>query len=303
MSTILITGGTGLVGTRLTQMLVDKGYTVTHLSRTHSNNEQVKTYIWDIGSHMVEDEALQTADYIIHLAGAGIADERWTKERKKVILESRTKSATLLIDRLKELKLQPKAFVSSSAIGYYGDRQHHILNEDDAPGNGFLSEVCVAWEAAVKPVEALGTRLVMLRTGVVLSAQGGALKEMEKPVKFHLGTYLGSGNQYYSWIHIDDLCRMYIAAIENETMRGPYNAAAPNPVRNKILTKAIADALDINAIMLPAPTPALKLALGEMAATVLDSTRVSSNKIEETGFTFEFAEVEKALEDVYERGV
>lgn len=303
MSTILITGGTGLVGTRLTQMLLGKGHTVTHLSRSHSNNEQVKTYIWDIDSHMIEDEALTTADHIIHLAGAGIADERWTDQRKKGILESRTKSAALIIDRLKELKLQPKSFISSSAVGFYGDRDHHILNEDDEPGTGFLSEVCVAWEAAVKPVEALGTRLVMLRTGVVLSTQGGALKEMEKPVKFHLGTYLGSGNQYYSWIHIDDLCRMYIAALENEQMRGPYNAAAPNPVRNKILTEAIADALNTKAIMLPAPTPALKLALGEMAATVLDSTRVSTNKIEATGFKFEHPEVNEALKDVYEKGI
>ena len=303
MDTVLITGGTGLVGTRLTQMLLDKGYKVTHLSRSHSSNGQVPTYIWDTDSRMIEDEALTSADHIIHLAGAGIADERWTDARKKIILKSRTETTSLLIERMKELGVKPKSFVSSSAVGYYGDQAHHIVNENDQPGKGFLSEVCVAWENAVKPAEKLASRLVVLRTGIVLSAKGGALAEMEKPVKFHLGTYLGSGNQYYSWIHIDDLCGMYIKAIEDSNVQGIYNAAAPDPVRNKVLTKAIADALNITAVMLPAPAFALQVALGEMAATVLDSTRVSSQKIENAGFRFSHSDLNDALKDIYEREV
>ncbi len=303
MTKVLITGGSGLVGRRLTEMLLQQGYNVAHLSRTPGNMPGVEVFTWDVNQGSIDEEAVQQADHIIHLAGAGIADQRWTPGRKQEILDSRVKSAELLVNALKKTGHRPTSFISSSAVGYYGNRAHHFLHEDDAPGNGFLSEVCVAWEKAVQPVAELGIRLVVMRTGIVLSARGGALAEMEKPVNFHLGTYLGSGNQFYAWIHIDDLCSMFIKAITDPSMQGPYNAVSPNPQRNKVMTSAIAKAKNTAALMLPAPEFALRLVLGEMADTVLDSTRASADKILEAGFNFQFPELDEALADIYTRGI
>lgn len=304
MKRVLITGGTGLVGSRLSELLTEKGYEVAHLSRTaHAANSNYKTYQWDLKMGFIEDEAITSSDYIIHLAGASLTDGWWTDERKKAILESRTKSADLLIDKLEALKHPLKAFVSASAVGFYGNRGDNLMQEQDEPGKGFLSEVCEAWERSVQPVTRLGIRLVINRIGVVLSTKGGALIQMEKPLKFGMGTYLGNGRQYYSWIHIDDLCRIFIKSIEDDSMKGVYNAVSPNPVRNKDLVDALEKVLDKPAITAPTPSILLRFLLGEMASIVLDSTKVSSDKIEEKGFVFDHAWLEEALTDLHKRGI
>jgi uncharacterized protein (TIGR01777 family) len=303
MKRVLITGGTGLIGTRLSELLTEKGYEVAHLSRTKSSADKYLTYIWDIKNAQLEDEAILTADYIIHLAGANLSDGWWTDDRKKLIIESRTKSADLLIRKLEELPHKVKAFISASAIGYYGNRGEGILNEQDTPGTGFLSEVCVAWEKSVQPIARRNIRLVINRIGVVLSTRGGALVQMEKPLAFGMGTYLGDGRQYYSWIHIDDVCRIFIKSIEDDSMNGVYNAVAPQPVRNKDLVETLEKALNKTTITAPTPALLLRFLLGEMATLVLDSTKVSSEKIEDKGFQFEFPWLEDALKDLHARKV
>ncbi|MDX2001572.1 MAG: TIGR01777 family oxidoreductase [Chitinophagales bacterium] len=303
MKRVLITGGTGLIGSRLSVLLAEKGYDVALLSRSRDKDKPYTTYHWDVKNGLLDDEAITTADHIVHLAGANIADGWWTDDRKKLILESRTKSAELLIKKLGQLDHQVKSVVSSSAIGYYGNRGETILTEEDAAGKGFLSEVCVAWERSIQPVQQQHIRLAVLRTGIVMSSRGGALVQMERPLSLGIGAYLGDGKQFYSWIHIDDLCRMYIKAIEDDSMEGVYNAVAPNPVRNKELVETLEKVLDKAAITAPTPAILLRFLLGEMAHMVLDSDRVSAIKIEEKGFRFEFEWLEDALKDIYARKV
>lgn len=303
MKTVTISGGSGLVGQRLSTLLIEKGYKVQHLSRTPGEKNGVKAFGWNVNEQTIDDNAITTADHIIHLAGAPIIGGRWTDARKKEIIDSRTKSAQLLLDTIKRTGHKPESFVSTSAVGYYGDRGHEILHEDAAPGEGFLTDVCVAWENSVKPATELGIRTVILRVGIVLSSQGGALVEMARPVHFRLGAYLGDGNQYYPWIHIDDLCRMYIKAMEDDKMQGTYNAVGPKAERNKVLTDAIAKAKGISALSIPTPTFVLKAAMGEMSSMILDSARASSDKIEAADFKFEHPDLVKALKDLYRKDI
>lgn len=299
----MITGGSGLVGTRLTQLLQDEGYNVIHLGRQKQRKGPVLTYKWDIAEQTVEVEAILRADHIIHLAGAGVADKRWTEERKQEILRSRVDSAQLLINELKKNKIRPITFVSASAVGYYGNTGNELVDENHAAGTDFLAEVCIAWENAVQPITELGTRLVILRTGIVMSSQGGALPQTAKPIQFGIGASLGDGNQFVPWIHIDDLCRLYIHAIKNTKLQGIYNATAPTPVTNKELTDSIAEALGKKTISAPAPPFVLRLALGEMADTLLGGQRTSSMKAQDAGFTFKHPQLVPALKDIYERKV
>jgi uncharacterized protein (TIGR01777 family) len=301
--TVLITGGSGLVGARLSQLLLEAGYQVIHLGRKKSRSGSILTYQWDLKKGIIEVEALLRADHIVHLAGAGVVDSRWTDDRKKEIISSRVDSANLLLAELKKLQLKPITFVSASAVGYYGNTGSALVTEDAVPGNDFLAEVCTAWESAAKQFEEIGSRVVVLRTGIVLSTKGGALPKTAAPVKFGIGATLGDGTQYVPWIHIDDLCRQYIYAIQNEKMKGIYNATAPQPVTNKEFTDSIGDALGKKTINTPAPAFVLKLAMGEMAIAVLGGQRTSSMKIQEAGFTFNFPQVLPALKDVFERGV
>lgn len=296
---VLITGGTGLVGSRLTELLLQGGYQVSLLSRRKENIPGVTVYQWDIRQKTIEPEAVEKADYIIHLAGAGVADERWTDQRKRQILESRTESAKLLYESLKQTAKPPKAFISASAIGIYGaDRGDELLSEESAYGNDFLATVTKAWEESVRPVADLGIRTVRLRIGIVLSEKGGALAKLAAPIKLGAGTALGSGKQWMSWIHIDDLCRMFMYALENESLAGVYNAVGPHPDTNAALTRAAADALTRPLILPNAPAFALKLAFGEMAVVVLGSARVSNQKISEAGFACRFTELAPAMDDL-----
>lgn len=307
MPTILITGGTGMIGTQLTEMLIAQGNDVIILTR---NATQVKHKIpsaryadWDVKKQTIDEKAVADADHIIHLAGAGVADERWTEKRKKEIVESRTQSSALLVKAVQEIPNKIKTVVSASAIGWYGpdteaSRQNGFVETQKAD-EAFLGETCRLWEESIAPVEQLGKRLVKLRTGIVLSKKGGALEEFKKPLKAFVAAVLGDGSQVVSWIHIDDLCRMYIEAIENENLHGAYNAVAPGPVSNKILTLALAKQMRGNAfVTLHVPSFVLKIMLGEMSIEVLKSATVSSRKIESAGFAFRFPVITHALKDL-----
>ncbi len=304
MSTILIAGGTGLVGNHLSQMLQAAGHTVLHLSRKQDSGSKFPAYAWDLSKKTIDQAAVDRADYIINLAGAGIADQRWTPERKRLIISSRVDSTLLLKAAIERRPTPLKAFISASAVGFYGSRGDQLLNENDPTGNdSFLAESVAAWEKAVEKIAGTGLRTVVLRLGVVLSTRGGALEKMLIPFRFFNATYFGNGQQWMSWIHIDDICRMFMAAIENEQLNGIYNGVAPHPARNRDLVVELKNALGKPAILLPAPEFALRAAMGEMADVVFDSTRVSSKKIEATGFKFQFPDLMPALGDLLRRKI
>lgn len=293
---VLITGGTGLIGKRLTELLLQEGYQVIYLSRSRKKfTGSIPTYHWNIGEGQIDDEAIRNADHIVHLAGASIAGGRWTAKRKEDMYLSRIGSTKLLLRQLKNAKHHVKTFISASAVGYYGDGKDKWLTEEAPAGNDFLAKLCSDWEAETQKVNSLGIRTVIYRIGIVLSRNGGALPELARSMNFGVATYLGSGNQYLSWIHIDDLCRAFLFAIKNNQMNGVYNAVAPSPVTNREMTDAIRRAKKIPAIVLPAPAFALKLALGEMSQALLTGQRCSSEKLLKAGFKFSYPRLDKAL--------
>ena len=304
MSKVLITGGTGTVGTRLTAILLQKGYEVAHLSRSDkSTTPNVKNYVWDIKKGYIQPEAFENLDYIVHLAGAGVADERWTDERKKEILESRTLSTQLLCNKLNETKTPLKAFVSASAIGIYGfDTGDKLLTEDSPISSQFLADVVKKWEEEVQKIASIGLpngiRVAKLRIGIVLSNKGGALVEMSKPVRLFAGAALGTGKQCLSWIHVDDLCKMFVFAIENNNISGEYNAVGTSATTNEILTKSIAKALGKPLFLPNVPAFALNLLLGEMAGMILGGNNVSSEKIQKAGFSFDYTDLDIAVKNL-----
>ncbi|GMQ25569.1 TIGR01777 family oxidoreductase [Algoriphagus sp. oki45] len=296
MDHILITGGSGLVGQQITRLLEKKGYQVAWLSRSAQGQ---KNFLWDVEKGKIDPEALEWADAVIHLAGAGVAEKRWTPERKKLILESRTQSTKLLYSAIEKAVNKPSTFISASAVGYYGFNTGTKLVDENSPaGDDFLAQVVIAWENEAKKMEALHLRTVLLRIGIVLDADGGALGEMLKPP---VAAPLGSGDQWMSWIHIEDLARMFVFALEKTTLQGVYNAVGPNPATNQQLTQEAASAKGKPYLGIGVPGFALKLVLGEMAAMVLGGNRVSSQKIQKAGFQFEFFELSAALRDIFHR--
>lgn len=300
---VLIAGGTGLIGERLAQLLTQEGYKVSFLSRKKHNHGNISVYEWDIDRNIIDENAILCADYIINLAGEGIADKRWTEERKKRIIESRTKSSDLLLKTCQKLNHFPKAYISAAAIGFYGNRGNEILDEESAQGSGFLAQSCIEWENAAIHWNENGVRTVICRIGVVLSIRGGALAETLKPIKFGLATYFGNGKQYVSWIHLDDLCGILLRTLEDEEMQGIYNAVAPNPVSNKEFTKCLSKAYPTPSLLVPVPSFVLRLMLGETADLVLSGSIVSSAKIEHQGFVFQFPDLSIALKDLLYREI
>ncbi|MCC8410804.1 TIGR01777 family oxidoreductase [Mucilaginibacter sp. UR6-1] len=297
---ILLTGGSGGLGKQLTSLLLSKGYSVSILSRGEGKDKRVQTYKWDVNKGIIDDACIDGVDTIIHLAGAGIADERWTDERKKIIIESRTKSIALVYDLLKRKSNKVRFVISASGIGYYSDRGDELLTEENPPANDFLGQCCVLWEQAVDEGEKLGLRIAKFRTGVVLDKHAGALPKLSAPVKFGFGAALGSGRQWVPWIHWQDVAGMYLYAIEQE-LGGAYNMVAPNPVTNKQLTQHVARHLKRPLWLPNVPAFGLKLALGEMSTLVLGSTKVAADKIEQAGYIFKFDSIDKALTDIYGR--
>ncbi len=310
MSTILLTGGTGMIGRKLTQLLIDEGHSVMIVTRqlpaAASSIKGVSYAKWDIKKQTIDRDAISHADHIVHLAGAGVADKRWSKKRKQEIIDSRTQSSALLVKSLAEIPNHVQSVVSSSAIGWYGadtpvSRQNGF--KEAAPADTeFLGETCRLWEESIAPVTAFGKRLVKLRTGIVLSNDGGAFIEFKKPLRAGIATILGDGKQVVSWIHVEDLCRMYIAAINNNIMTGSYNAVAPHPVTNQQLILEIAKQIR-GRLYLPIYVPAfvLKIVLGEMSIEILKSATVSSNKVENTGFAFRYPDIKEAISQLVQK--
>lgn len=313
MRTVLITGGTGMIGTALSRLLLEEGYNVIILSRNpqetarrHEIALERKIFRssgrlyysrWDIRNMSIDAAALREADYVVHLAGAGVADKPWTEARKKEILESRTQSSALLLKCLRNNPNKVKAVISASAIGWYGPDNGKPFTEDAPYARDFLGETCRAWEESIQPVaDELGKRLVKLRLGIVLSREGGAMKEFMKPLLVGVASVLGDGNQMTSWVHIDDICKGFLYAIEHEQMEGVFNLCAPMPVDNRALITSIAKHRN-GKFYLPIRIPAgvLRKLMGEMSVEVLKSATVSSEKIQRAGFHFSYPEIDQAV--------
>ena len=295
MNTILISGGTGLIGRRLSYLLKAKGYKIHLLSRECNPKNLFPTFLWNINQYTIDDSAFDGVSHIIHLTGAGVADKRWTNKRKNEILDSRVASTNLLYDTVKRLEVPLKSFVAASATGYYGSTTtDKIFKETNKPGNDFLSKVCELWEKAINQFEHLKIRTVILRTGIVLSNEGGALKKMTTPVI----TSIGNGKQFMPWIHIDDLCELYIKGIEDNKFQGVYNAVSTEHITNFSFSKVLSKIVKKPFIPFMAPKVLLKIALGEMSSIILNGNRVSAEKIKQAGFKFKFGNLNKALKNL-----
>jgi uncharacterized protein len=282
---ILVTGSTGMIGSALIELLRTEGHSAVRLRRGRADSGDI---LWNPDTGEIDLKSLEGADAAVHLAGENIAAGRWTTERKQRILDSRVKGTTLLAKSLAQLQSPPKVLVSSSAIGYYGDRGEELLTEDSPAGSGYLANVCREWEAATEPAAQKGIRVVRLRTGIVLSPKGGALAKMLTPFRAGLGGPLGSGTQYMSWIALEDLCRMFVHAIRTESMTGAANAVAPAPVTNNEFTRELAMALHRPAVF-RMPHLAARLAFGEMAdALLFSSARVVPEKMQASGFVYQY---------------
>lgn len=300
---VLIAGGSGMIGRRLTKHLQSKGYEVRWLTSSGKNESGVKSFCWNYKSGEMDLAALDGVDYIFNFAGAGVIEKPWTESYKKEILESRTGTAKLLLKGIREMGLMTgekkiKSYISASAVGYYGDCGEEIVSETHSPAKNFLGTTCKAWEDGATQFADAGIRTCIIRIGIVLAKEGGALPGLMRGIKFGFAGYLGNGKQFYPWIHIDDLCREFIFLMENINLSGVYNGVAPNPVRNKELVKQISLAKSVRAILLPVPEFVLSLMLGKRKVTVLDSCMASSEKIQKTGFEFEYESLEDATKQL-----
>ena len=297
---VLISGGSGLIGMHLTSLLLEKGYTVSHLSRKASQFGKVRVYRWDPGKRIADHALAGEFDYLIHLAGAGIGEKRWTGKRKSEILSSRVDSAKFLFDIVRNNNIKLRAFISASGTGYYGTAKiTRSLNEADPPGTDFLGLVCKKWEEAADLFRADGIRTVIIRTGVVLAKNGGILEQLSKPFRYGLVIRMGSGRQYMPWIHISDLCKIYLKALEDTGMEGAYNAVAPTHVTHNEFMKLLALKHNRKIFLPQVPELIVKLLLGEMADIIIKGNRVSADKILSAGYDFDFKDLRSALEDIY----
>lgn len=288
-----------MIGQRLTELLLAKGHKVSYLSRKKEKIPNVEVFQWDIQKGYIEEGALEAADYVVHLAGAGIADKRWTDERKKEIIDSRIQPIELISSYLQKNNIHLKGFISASAIGIYGGDTGDVrLDENSELGNDFLAECTKLWEIHAKKMTNTA-RIVSVRIGIVLSEKGGALPKLVQPIRLGFGAALGSGKQFMSWIHVDDLCEIFVKALEDETMQGPYNAVAPNPVTNQEMTNVAAQALKKPLWLPNVPSFALKLVFGEMGIVVTGGNFVLNKRLsQETDFQYKFINIKEALSDL-----
>lgn len=295
MTKILITGGTGLIGKHLSKLLEDKGYEVAILSRNPKKENEFK---WDVSSSFIDPKAIINTDYVIHLAGAGIADKKWSVRRKKVLISSRVDTGILLHRKIKEHNINLKKFISASGIGFYGaTTSKTIFKESDDAGSHFIADICVKWEDSAYHFKKFHAPVTILRTGIVLAKNGGALQKMNTP--FFLSA-LGNGKQYMPWIHIDDLCNLYLEAIENPNFNGVFNAVAPNFQTNTSFTKTLGKVVKKFVLPINAPTFLLKFIFGEMADILLKGSRISAEKTKNS-YNFMFSDLELALKDVFKK--
>lgn len=294
---ILITGANGAVAQVLAKKL-DKEYSVRFLTR---KKEHENEFEWNIKNEMIDEKAFENVNHIIHLAGANIAEKRWTDDRKKEIISSRVDSAKLISKTLEKNNIKLKSFISASAVGIYGAiTSEKIFSENDEKGDDFLSEVVFLWEKAADEFsdKNLAERVVKVRTSIVLSEKEGALKKMAEPIKFGIGSPIGSGKQYMPWIHINDLCSVYEFALKNPEMKGAYNASAPEHTTNENFTKLIAEVLQKPLFMPNIPAFVMKLMFGELSVALLEGSRTSSEKLQNAGFEFEFPSLKETLTDL-----
>lgn len=291
----LITGASGLVGTRITELLQQEKAAVTHLVRSPKPGG-VPQYGWNPEQQKIDPTALEGVSTIIHLAGADVADKRWTPSRKKELYDSRIQSTRLLVETLRQQRGTVTTIVAASAIGYYGfGTDTKIFSEDDAPADDFLATLTRDWEHEIDEARALGIRVVKLRIGIVLSHRGGALQQLVRPIRWGVGAALGNGQQFLSWIDLDDLCRMFLFAARTPSVAGAYNATV-DWCTNTELTKAAAKLLNKPLFLPPVPAAVLRLMLGEMATIVVEGSRVSGKKIKSAGMTFQYPTLAASLQ-------
>lgn len=290
---VAIVGATGLIGRRLVAALTGRGDEVLALSRSGKQVAGAQAMAWDPATSPVPPAALDGADAVVNLAGEPLADGRWTDARRARIRDSRIATTARIVAAL-SAENAPRTLVNASAVGYYGDRGDERLAEGAAPGSGFLAQLCREWEAAALAAEAVGVRVVLVRTGFVLAGEGGALPKIVTPTKLLLGGPLGSGRQWVPWIHVDDEVGVIVAALDDESIRGPVNASAPEPVRQRDLARAIGRAVGRPALT-PAPAFALRLLFGDMARVLLDSQRAVPAAAQATGYRFRYRDLDEAL--------
>ena len=297
---IIITGGTGLIGRSLSQALVSEGHEVIVLSRQPEKVKDapvgVKVQAWDGKSAQGWGQLADGAGAIVNLAGAGIADERWSAARKQLIRQSRIEAGRAIMETIAAANVKPNVLIQASAVGYYGVHSGDAqLTESASPGGDFLSKVCFDWEASTAPASKFGVRRAIIRTGVVLSNEGGALPKQVMPFKFFAGGPVGSGKQWYPWIHVDDQVRAIQFLIANNKASGPFNLTAPNPVTNKEFGQIVGEVLGKPAFM-PAPGFAMKTVFGEMSIVLLEGQRAIPQKLLDLGFKFKYATARAALQ-------
>lgn len=303
MNKVLITGGTGLIGSEIIRQLTAKNFEIVVPTRKKRRREGNVQFIhWNPQRNEIDPTALQGVNYVINLAGSNLAEGRWTKERKEIILESRTESMAFLIQKVIDFELPIKGFISASAIGYYGNEKdkQKIFTEQDNPGDDFLSKVCVEWERGLQPLKEVGIRTVVLRIGLVLSKEGGMIKQILPLAKQMLNANFGNGKQIYPWIHLEDIARMFVFAIENETMNGAYNATVDvaEQVCQNQFNKTLAKSLKKPFWLPPIPAFLLKIAMGEMSAMLLNGNKVSNEKIKNCGFELKYPSLNQAFAQI-----
>lgn len=299
---ILIAGGTGTIGRRLVRHLLEHGHVVKVVSRQVYKPANLPAKIifaqWDGKTAAGWGHLIEGVDAVVNLAGAGIGDAKWTEARKKEIIDSRINAGKAVVEAISTASAKPKVLIQSSAVGYYGPQNNdEVITEDNGPGNDFLTKTCLAWEASTEAVEALGVRRVVIRSGVVLDMQGGALPRMILPFRFFVGGPIGSGRQWFSWIHYGDEVEAIRFLIQTETAHGPFNLTAPNPVRNRVLARVIGRVLKRPALA-PAPGFVFKAVFGEMSTVLLDGQQAVPKRLQELGYQFKFPQVEEALRDI-----
>jgi hypothetical protein len=299
---VLITGGSGLIGSRLTSLLKEKNIEVVHLSRSPSSKFGIKVYQWDWKKKEIDENCFNGVTDIVHLAGAGIADKPWTMSRKHEIIKSRVETANLIFDSLKKLKHPLNSYISASGIGYYGAiTKDKIFTESDEPHDDFIAKSCIYWEKSADQFSDIASRVVKLRTGVVLDKNSGALAKIAKPVKFGVGSPIGTGKQAMPWIHIEDMAHLYLETLLENTYNGVYNAVAPEQVNNEEVTKEIATVLNKPLFLPKVPAFVLRTVYGELSDIVLKGSQVSSEKLTKLGFQFQYPTLKEALREIYKK--
>ncbi len=301
-TTVLLTGGTGLVGSTLIPMLSEAGFGIRVLSRSRADLRNAETYLWDIKRGTIEEGAVEGVDHIIHLAGESIGSGRWTSSRKKAITESRILSARLLFDTIEKRNPGLSSFTSASATGYYGAiTSDKVLRETDPPGSDFAAQVCVKWEEAAGLFRSGGYRTSIIRTGIALSDRGGMLTRVLPTIKMGFSPLSGNGKHYLPWIHINDLCGIYLKVLQDKSIDGVYNAVSPQPVRYRDFIKTLAKVKNNIVLMPPTPDFPWKILFGEKSSILLEGSRVSADKIMKASYEFQYPGLKEALKDLVSR--